>query len=190
MSGTVALWFNNCSLCLINLLKTCRLYSLHITQQRRGGSSPGAIKEAVIDHRSENGTPGKIALIQTPVLPSLIILQGMKRTPPNILFFCLQCISMRPIWFFFAPIVSQKIRATSDWHSMPTQHICSMNIYQHLSSVQNPSIIPLYWLVKNGVPRSWIFVIPNIWRVEGGQKNERIINQQGFWTLLIYPLVI
>jgi len=138
MSGTVALWFNNCSLCLINLLKTCRLYSLHITQQRRGGSSPGAIKEAVIDHRSENGTPGKIALIQTPVLPSLIILQGMKRTPPNILFFCLQCISMRPIWFFFAPIVSQKIRATSDWHSMPTQHICSMNIYQHLSSVQNP----------------------------------------------------
>jgi hypothetical protein len=123
MSGTVALWFNNCSLCLINLLKTCRLYSLHITQQRRGGSSPGAIKEAVIDHRSENGTPGKIALIQTPVLPSLIILQGMKRTPPNILFFCLQCISMRPICFFSPQSLAKK------YERRATGILCPPNIY-------------------------------------------------------------
>ena len=51
MSGTVALWFNNYSLCLVNLLKTCNVqFAYHAA--KNGGSYPRAIKEAVIDHRS------------------------------------------------------------------------------------------------------------------------------------------
>ena len=40
------------------------------------------------------------------------------------------------------------------------------------------------WLVKNGIPRSWIIKIPRYIRVE--QNPERIIIQPGFWTLLIF----
>ena len=38
-----------------------------------------------------------------------------------------------------------------------------------------------YCLVKNGISRSWIIKIPNIWRIV---ESPIIINQQGFWTLL------
>ena len=32
----------------------------------------------------------------------------------------------------------------------------------HVSSAQNPSIIPSYWFVEIGISRSWIMIIPNI----------------------------
>ena len=35
-------------------------------------------------------------------------------------------------------------------------------VFEHVSSVQNPSIIPSYWLVMNGISISWIMIAPNI----------------------------
>ena len=49
-----------------------------------------------------------------------------------------------------------------------------------MSSVQNPSLIPLYWLGKTGIPLLDYETIPNIL---GSVIHKLIINQQGFWTL-------
>ena len=49
-----------------------------------------------------------------------------------------------------------------------------------MSSVQNPSLIPLYWLI--GI-RLLDYYNPQY--MKGSIILELIINQQGFWTLLI-----
>ena len=38
------------------------------------------------------------------------------------------------------------------FHVIPQSHGKFIAFDPHLSSVQNPSVIPLYWLVKNGIP--------------------------------------
>ena len=66
----------------------------------------------------------------------------------------------------------------------PSRQLASTNL--HLSSVQNPlslSIIPLYWLVYRDSPIG-LLLSPIYWVV----KSPIIINQQGFWTLLLWCL--
>ena len=49
--------------------------------------------------------------------------------------------------------------------------------FYHMSSVQNPSIIPLYWMVYRDSPFGLIYIIPNIL---GSIIPELIINQPEF----------
>ena len=49
----------------------------------------------------------------------------------------------------------------------------------HASSGQNPRKSFHWILVENGIPRSWIIILPDIL---GSRIPQLIINQQGFWT--------
>ena len=72
-----------------------------------------------------------------------------------------------------------------------TAHVCVPHIEGlEMSSVHNPPI-PFYWLVKNWISRSWIIVIPDIWRVmKGSIIPEPIINQPSFISYQLYsPLM-
>ena len=73
------------------------------------------------------------------------------------------------------PGMYQHVREVpQQWHAMSKVQ---------LSSLQNPSIIPLYWLVYRDSP--FLDSSPNIL---ASTIPERVINQQGFWTLLqCYP---
>ena len=82
-------------------------------------------------------------------------------------------------WIWLFEVFNSQYQMVCSWHFFCGS--CHNSPIWHVSSVQNPSIIPLYWLVYRNSP----IIIPNIL---GSIIPELIINQQGFWTLLTWEL--